>query len=200
MKQHPSIREEELKNRNCLIFALFDNVIKSADGANHWIPFTEEEVGAKACFKSHFMSDFINGKVVCHCAADTRCIEGSVTYQSELELSTTPPSPVNPVNPVEKNSAPPRLCVRENISPAARAVLDAGRELWKYYHAQPEANPNASYYDIRAHFQGCKPNGAMNAKSNDATYNALVSALRTAHKALAAQIEPMVYEYGFLKR
>ena len=87
-----------------------------------------------------------------------------------------------------------------NLSPAARAVLDAGRELWKYYHIQPDANPNASYYDIRAHFQGCKPNGAMNAKSNDASYNALVSALRTAHKALAAQIEPKVYEYGFLKR
>ena len=95
---------------------------------------------------------------------------------------------------------PPHLCVRENLSPAARAVLDAGRELWRYYHAQPDANPNASYYDIRAYFQGCKPNGAMNAKSDDATYNALLAALRTAHKALAAQIEPKVYEYGFLKR
>ena len=40
----------------------------------------------------------------------------------------------------------------------------------------------------------------MNAKSSDATYNALISALRTAHKALAAQVEPKVYEYGFLKR
>ena len=208
--------DEEFKC-NCLIFALFDNVIKSADGANHWIPFTEDEVEAKSCFKSHFMSDFINGRVVSPQAADTRRIENNATtYQSELELSTTPPNPVNSVNPVEKHSAPHPcqgircadslrlgdmcLCVRENISPAARAVLDAGRELWKYYHAQPGANPNASYYDIRAHFQGCKPNGAMNAKSNDATYNELVSALRTAHKALATQIEPKVYEYGFLKR
>ena len=40
----------------------------------------------------------------------------------------------------------------------------------------------------------------MNAKSNDATYNVLLTALRTAHKALAAHIEPKVYEYGFLKR
>ena len=87
-----------------------------------------------------------------------------------------------------------------HFSPAARSVLDAGRDLWRYYHAQPDANPNASYYDIRAHFQGCKPNGVMNAKSNDATYNALLAALRTAHKALAAHIEPKVYEYGFLKR
>ena len=188
---------------DCVIFTLFANAnyIRSCDGVNHWIPFTEEEVGAKACFKSHFMSDFISGtgELPAHhsigaVARDAR------PYQTQLELSTTSPNPVNPVNPVKKHSAPPRLCVRENISTAARAVLDAGRELWKYYHAQPGANPNASYYDIRAHFQGCKPNGAMNAKSNDATYNELVSALRTAHKALATQIEPKVYEYGFLKR
>ena len=35
------------------------------------------------------------------------------------------------------------------LSDAARAVLGAGRELWRYYHKQPKANPNASYYDIR---------------------------------------------------
>jgi hypothetical protein len=92
------------------------------------------------------------------------------------------------------------LCVKESLSPAARAVLDAGRELWRYYHAQPGANPNASYYDIRAHFQGCKPNGTMNTTSADVTYSALLVNLRSAHKALAAQIEPKVYEYGFLKR
>ena len=97
-------------------------------------------------------------------------------------------------------SVPLCLCVKESLSPAARAVLDAGRELWRYYHAQPGANPNASYYDIRAHFQGCKPNGTMNTTSADATYSALLVNLRSAHKALAAQIEPKVYEYGFLKR
>ena len=40
----------------------------------------------------------------------------------------------------------------------------------------------------------------MNATSADATYSALLAKLRTAHKALAAQIEPKVYGYGFLKR
>ena len=39
----------------------------------------------------------------------------------------------------------------------------------------------------------------MNATSADETYNTLLAALRTAHKALAAQIAPKVYEYGFLK-
>jgi len=188
---------------DCLVYALFSgqNRVKSADGVNHWIPFTEEEVGAKDCFASHFMSDFINGRGERpRSPADAR---DARPYQSDLFAETPHSNPENPADPVKNNSAdsvPPHLCVRENLSPAARAVLDAGRELWRYYHAQPDANPNASYYDIRAYFQGCKPNGAMSAKSDDATYNALLAALRTAHKALAAQIEPKVYEYGFLKR
>ncbi len=188
---------------DCLVYALFSgqNRVKSADGVNHWIPFTEEEVGAKDCFASHFMSDFINGRGERpRSPADAR---DARPYQSDLFAETPHSNPGNPVNPVKNNSAdsvPPRLCVRESLSPAARAVLDAGRELWRYYHAQPAANPNASYYDIRAYFQGCKPNGAMNAKSDDATYNALLATLRAAHKKLAAQIEPKVYAYGFLKR
>lgn len=178
---------------DCLIFTIFDNVVKSADGVNHWIPFTEAEVDAKNCFKSHFMSDILNGRGVL-----TECMG-----QEDLFAVATS-NPVNPVNPVENNfnsaANPVPLNIKDNLSFAARAVLDAGRELWRYYHAQPNANPNASYYDIRAHFQGCKPNGTMNAKSNDATYNSLLATLRAAHKALASEIELKVYEYGFLKR
>ena len=96
------------------------------------------------------------------------------------------------------------LCVKDHLSSAASAVLDAGRELWCYYHVQPNANPNATYYDIRLHFQGVKKTSSgkeqMNATSSDETYNALLTNLRAAHKALAARIAPKVYEYGFLKR
>jgi hypothetical protein len=180
---------------NSLIYTLFSdfNAIKSIFGVNHWIPFTEAEVDAKNCFKSHFMSDILNG----------RGVPMEVLNEDDLFTIATS-NPVNPVNPVKndfKSAANPLpLNIKDNLSPAARAVLDAGRELWRYYHAQPNANPNASYYDIRAHFQGCKPNGTMNAKSNDATYNSLLATLRTAHKALASEIEIKVYEYGFLKR
>ena len=90
------------------------------------------------------------------------------------------------------------------MSLPARAVMDAGRELWRYYHAQTGANPNASYYDIRLHFQGVKRTASgkeqMNPTSSDATYNTLLANLRSAHKALAAQIAPKVYEYGFLRK
>ncbi len=85
-----------------------------------------------------------------------------------------------------------------HISPEAQAVLDAGRELWHYYHAQPDANPNAALYDIRLHFQGTNAKGKMNADSNDARYTELITALRQHLKQLARKIEPKVYEYGFL--
>jgi hypothetical protein len=46
---------------DCLIYAVFGNknYISCADGINHWIPFTEQEVDAKEKFESHFMIDFI---------------------------------------------------------------------------------------------------------------------------------------------
>ncbi|MGP1362538.1 MAG: hypothetical protein ACTTKZ_02485, partial [Bacteroides sp.] len=84
------------------------------------------------------------------------------------------------------------------FSPEATAVFDAGRELWRYYHAQPNANPNASYYDIRAHFQGRNDKGKMNPKSEDKEYMRLLSNLKEAMETLRLKIVPKVYEYGFL--
>jgi len=50
---------------DCLTFCLFDNSnnISSSFGINHWIPFSEQEVDAKNRFESHFMADFMNGKL-----------------------------------------------------------------------------------------------------------------------------------------
>ncbi len=84
------------------------------------------------------------------------------------------------------------------FSAEATAVFDAGHELWRYYHAQPGANPNASYYDIREHFQGRNGKGKMNPKSTDETYNLLLTNLKEAMEQLRLQIVPKVYEYGFL--
>jgi hypothetical protein len=49
---------------DCLIYTLFHgkNNIHLSLGANHWIPFTEKEVGAKEKFESSFMSGFIKGR------------------------------------------------------------------------------------------------------------------------------------------
>lgn len=86
------------------------------------------------------------------------------------------------------------------FSTEAAEVFDAGLELWKYYHQQPEGNVNASLHDIREYFQGRNDKGKMNNKSNDEIYMRLIGSLRAKLKMLAEKIEPKVFEYGFLKK
>jgi len=163
---------------DCLAYTLFNNNIQSKFGPNHWIPFTEEEVGAKERFDSHFMNDFIKGKVK--------------TDKAEMQTDLFNPNP-------NLNPNPNRDGGEIGFSVEAKAVMEAGLELWKYYHSQPNANVNASLYDIREHFQGRKADGKMNATSTDSNYNELIAILRAKLKSLAKKIEPKVYEYGFLK-
>ena len=162
--------DKELQS-DCLAYTLFNNNIQSRQGTNHWIPFTEQEVDAKEKFESHFMTDYIQGKNL----SET---------QSTLDL----------FNQSEKNVTAQIL----RFSPEAQAVMDAGRELWRYYHAQPDADPNAALYDIRLHFQGTNAKGKMNTDSDDSNYMELITDLRQKLKLLARKIEPKVYEYGFL--
>jgi len=56
--------DKEFQN-DCFTFTLFhgQNKITSIDGINHWIPFAEDEVNARERFVSHFMNDFIKGKI-----------------------------------------------------------------------------------------------------------------------------------------
>lgn len=85
------------------------------------------------------------------------------------------------------------------FSNEATEVINAGRELYTYYHSMPGANPNASYYDIRLYFQGLNNKGDMNKSSDDETYNTLIYSIKNAMARLGASIIPHIYEYGFLK-
>ncbi len=163
--------DSEFQN-DCLAFALFhgQNRITSSEGTNHWIPFTEYEVNAQAKFESHFMTDFIKGKIGPEASENTLFEQSKTQERKPLHFSEE-----------------------------ATAVFDAGRELWKYYHAQMNVNVNASLYDIRAYFQGRNPQGRMNSKSDDANYMALINELRSKLSILAEKIQPKVFEYGFLK-
>ncbi len=89
--------------------------------------------------------------------------------------------------------------LKREFSEEAKNVFDAGRELWKYYHSQPNVNVNASFYDIRAHFQGRNAKGRMNSKSDDEKYMELIGELRNKLNFLADKIKPKIYEYEFLK-
>lgn len=165
-------KDKEFKH-DCLTFALFhsQNKISSTGGINYWIPFSESEVNSREKFESNFMHKYIKGKI---------------KPEDEINLFTV-------------NEPKAHYNVPLKFSPEATAVFDAGRELWKYYHSQPDCNVNASLYDIREHFQGRNEKGRMNSKSNDETYMKLLTTLRDKLKILAQKIEPKVYEYGFLK-
>lgn len=168
-------KDKEFQN-DCLAFTLFDNSnnIQSKFGTNHWIPFTEQEVDAKDKFESHFMTDFIAGKLKTETQETT-------TLFGENETS-------------EIYDNQPKI-----FSPEAKEVFEAGRTLWTYYHSQKNVNVNASLYDIREHFQGRNDKGRMNARSTDEKYTELIAELRNKLSILAEKIKPKIYEYGFLK-
>jgi len=164
---------------DCLAYALFHNQnrIQSKDSVNHWIPFMEKDINARDKFDSHFMIGFIGGKIIQN------------GYSNLFEHKED------------------KLCIKRDFSETAQNVFNAGRELWRYYHATisspcgggREGAVNASLYDIREYFQGRNDKGKMNNKSDDEKYNELIGILRLALKNLAEKIEPKVYEYGFLK-
>ncbi len=166
---------------DCLVFALFINNIRSTQGINHWIPFSEQEVGAQDNYHSHFLIEFLKN-------------ESLTDNQKENQFSL-----FEQTQQEEKVHARPL----DNLSNEAKAVMDAGRDLWSYYHSKENSNPNASYYDIRLYFQGTKVSKSgkeqMNTESSDDRYTNLNNNLKQAMRQLAAHIEPKVYQYGFLK-
>jgi len=145
-------------NSDCLVWMLFNgsNLTAGADGlhwngrdwslVNHFIPFTELEVGATGRFASDFM--------VRHMAGMT-------------------------------------------FSPAAQAVLDAGRVLFKRFHATqfPRkirdelklGRPDAGWYQVRR---------ALEANSDAELTD--FEPMRTAYSTLSDKLRPLVFSLGFL--
>ncbi|MGL2768419.1 hypothetical protein ACQJ9E_04470 [Helicobacter pylori] len=166
--------DSEFKN-NCLIFMLFhtQNRITSSQGTNHFIPFSETEVNAKERYSSHALLDFLKGKIK---------EEGDSLFLNAKKEN----------KPLE-------------FSQSASRVSDAGKEIYRYYHTQDSTNPhynaNASLYDIKEFFQGRNAQGKLNlpTKAKDGYYKQLYANLQDALKDLAKEIQPKVYEYGFLR-
>ena len=225
-------REDYEFQTDCLVFTLFhgQNRISGSTGGspvtqagglcsqNHWIPFTEEEVGARERFDSHLMSDYLRGVLP---AATAKQPAAGTLFDGE-ESQNSQSSQKNQSN---QNN---RYVPLEHLSAEAAAVMDAGRELWRYYHqcagtgstggspvagdtgrwpvvrASRPYSPNASFYDIRLFFQGTKTTKGgkeqMYPDSDDPRYRELIAALRTAQRALAQHIAPKVYAYGFLRQ
>ncbi|RDU51368.1 hypothetical protein [Helicobacter sp. MIT 01-3238] len=209
-------KDTEFRN-DCLAFTLFhnQNYIKAsispspAEGdkgggyseyINHFIPFSESQVGAKEAFKSDFMVRFINGKLgKDDTASSLRAGKASTAiYDSALpfdkkEIQANTQSFI-PTKPLE-------------FSKEAQEVFSTGLALWRYYHTQAKNSDkylnDASLYDIKEFFQGRGETingkkGKMNARSEDNHYNDLIAQLRIALQTLADKITPKIYEYEFL--
>ncbi|GAA7671566.1 hypothetical protein KVK50_07195 [Helicobacter pylori] len=169
--------DSEFKN-NCLIFMLFhtQNRITATQGTNHFIPFSEDEVKSKDSYTSHVLLDFLKGKT-----------KKTKEYGDSLFL-----------NAKKENKL-------LEFSLSTLKVFDAGREVYRHYHTQDFTNrpynANASLYDIKEFFQGRNMQGKLNspAKAKDKYYKQLYANLQDALKDLAKEIQPKVYEYGFLR-
>ncbi|OLR49358.1 hypothetical protein [Helicobacter pylori] len=166
--------DSEFKN-NCLTFMLFhtQNRITTTQGINHFIPFSETEVKAKERYSSHALLDFLKG--------------GIKEKSDNLFLNA------------KKENKP------LEFSQSALKVFNAGKEIYRYYHTQDftnrHYNANISLYDIKEFFQGRNAQGKLNlpAKAKDEHYKQLYANLQDALKDLAKEIQPKVYEYGFLR-
>ncbi len=153
--QEPS---DEFKH-DCLLWMLFNgsNLTAGADGlqwggrswslVNHFIPFTEVEVGAAGRFESDFMSSYLHGRA---------------------------------------------------LSAEASAVLEAGRMLWRKFHATRFEKKirdefrlgrmDAGWYQIRRALEANAENEAVD-----------FDPFKDAYAALSSKLRPQVFELGFLR-
>ena len=178
---------DEFKS-DCLIWMLFNgsNLTASANDlewngkkwsiVNHFIPFTEEEVGSPDRFESDFM----------------------VRYIAELppRPADTPPKEVHTRALFPSNGG-----VRGGLSTEAQAIMHEGKKLWQAYFAHTDVRsvrdelklnrPDVGWYQVRKALQ------ARNASGDFAPVS--FKSFEEAYKALTEKLQPMVYELGFLK-
>ncbi|EPW1224355.1 hypothetical protein ACWDWZ_001274 [Campylobacter upsaliensis] len=198
---------------DCLIFMLFHgkNRITSKEGINHFIPFSEKEIDAAEAFESHFMLEFIQGKIKQEQSlrgggnattkqSKNKSIDCHAAHAARNDKVKSKPLQQNLFND-EQDFIPTKPLI---FSDEAKEVLQAAKELFKHYHTQAKDkenyNPNTALYDIKAHFQGFNDKGKMNPpqKAQDETYKEKLGELNYTLKNLAKKIEVKVYEYEFL--
>ncbi|EOC5016477.1 hypothetical protein ACI4X0_000648 [Campylobacter upsaliensis] len=189
-------KDTEFQN-DCLIFMLFHrkNRITCKEGINHFIPFSEKELNAAEAFESHFMLEFIQGKI-----KQEQSLRGG--GEAKQTKKAVQPSLSPEFNETQNSSFIPTKPLK--FSEEAKVVLETAKELFKHYHEQAKDkenyNPNTALYDIKAHFQGFNDKGKMNPpqKAQDETYKEKLGELNYTLKNLAKKIEVKVYEYEFL--
>ena len=159
--QPSKLLTDEFKT-DCLVWMLFHgkNLTASADDlewngkkwsiVNHFIPFTEDEVGAPDRFESDFMVRYLAKKV---------------------------------------------------LSAEAKAVLGAGKTLWKTYFAHTDERSVRDEFKLnRADVGWYQIRNALKARSSSGdTAPVNFTPFETAYTALTEKLQPQVFELGFLR-
>ena len=173
---------DEFKS-DCLIWMLFNgsNLTASANDlewngkkwsiVNHFIPFTEEEVGANERFESDFMVQY---------SLPNPSEGGAHQSEDDEELKAK---------------------IFVTASPLARKVGIEGKKLWSAYFKETDVRTvrdelklnrsDVGWYQVRKALQ------ARNASGDFVPVS--FKAFEEAYKALGEKLQPMVYELGFLR-
>ena len=167
-------RKDSEFHNDCLAFTLFHgkNRISANENINHFIPFSQKEVGAREAFKSHFMFDFINGKIKNGTLDD--CFIPNIPLDFSAEAKAVFSAGCEIWRYYHKNAKADKYNANASLY-----------DIKEYFQGRGES------------INGKK--GKMNAKSEDSHYNDLIADLRIALQNLADKITPKIYEYEFLR-
>ncbi|HID0705678.1 TPA: hypothetical protein R1613_000011 [Campylobacter jejuni] len=162
--------DNEFKS-DCLAFMLFhgQNRISAKEGINHFIPFSEKELGVKkSAFESDFMYKFIKGKI-----KDENSLFGDELAKIEFSLEAQ-----------ELLKAGKELFKYYHTHSEDKNYLVnvSLYDIKEFFQGRDE-----------------KGRMKLPSQAKDEYYKILLSDLNIALNALAKKLEPKIYEYGFLK-
>ncbi|HEC1809645.1 TPA: hypothetical protein R1719_001574 [Campylobacter lari] len=156
---------------DCLAFMLFhgQNYISTKEGVNHFIPFSEKELGiTQEAFKSDFMYKFINGKIKNEDVLFDDTL-GKVEFSNEAKELLKAGKELFKYYHTHKEKA-------------GYLVNASLYDIKEFFQGRDE-----------------KGKMNMPSKAKDEHYKILLSDLNLALNVLAKKIEPKIYEYGFLR-
>ncbi|EAJ6140640.1 hypothetical protein DCN93_01125 [Campylobacter lari] len=156
---------------NCLAFMLFHgkNRISTKEGVNHFIPFSEKELGiTQEAFKSDFMYKFINGKIKNEDVLFDDTL-GKVEFSNEAKELLKAGKELFKYYHTHKEKA-------------GYLVNASLYDIKEFFQGRDE-----------------KGKMNIPSKAKDEHYKILLNDLNLALDILAKKIEPKIYEYGFLR-
>lgn len=156
---------------DCLAFMLFhgQNRISAKEGVNHFIPFSEKELGiTQEAFKSDFMYKFINGKIKNEDVLFDDTL-GKVEFSNEAKELLKAGKELFKYYHTHKEKA-------------GYLVNASLYDIKEFFQGRDE-----------------KGKMNIPSKAKDEHYKILLNDLNLALDILAKKIEPKIYEYGFLR-